>query len=82
MESFPKIGMKFEQSRSRLRKYDPAKKAALKDSLIHQVRLNEGEQAAQELNKEFSDSNNHSSPRVGASKLYSENYDRIFKGSA
>jgi len=82
METFPKKGMYFEQVRSRIKKYDSIKQGNtnLKESLINQARLHDGEGAASELNKEF-DTNNHSSNKVGYSPGYGNNWDKIFIGS-
>lgn len=80
MDTFPKTGMKFEQARGRIKRYDSIKHGniTVRDSLINQVRLHEGEKASEELNKEFADVNNHSQPRVGGgSDLYRSNYDSI-----
>jgi hypothetical protein len=55
MESFPKLGMTYEQVRTRLRKYESIKKkdnSTLRDSLIRQAMLHEGEGAGTELLKE------------------------------
>ena len=84
MESFPKVGMKCEQVRSRLKKLSIAKNPEVKASLINQARLHEGEGIVNELASEFcrgKDNNNHSSNRLGFSTKYAENYDKIFKGS-
>ena len=81
MDSFPKIGMKCEQVRSRLKKLSIAKDPSVQASLINQARLHEGDGIVSELAKEFGDTNNHSSNRLGYNSRYSENYDKIFKGS-
>ena len=82
MGDFPKIGMKCEQVRTRLKKLKIAKQKKVKDSLINQARLHEGEGIVKELQEEFGgDTNNHSSNRLGYNPKYSKNYDRIFKGS-
>ena len=82
MESFPKLGMRFEQVRSRLLKYDSVMtNPNMADSLLTQARVCEGDSAANELSKEFIsariDTNNHSSNRIGSSPLYAGNYDKI-----
>jgi len=47
--------MKFEQVRSRLKKYQSVKKSPqIKQSLINQARLCEGKEAAGQLSEEFS----------------------------
>lgn len=54
MSEFPKVGMKFEQSRKRLMKYKSAlQNPNMRKSLINQVRLHEGEKAAAVLEDEF-----------------------------
>ena len=81
METFPKIGMKFEQVRSRLKKYDTINKhgnVGIANSLLKQAKLHEGGGAVQELCKEFADPNIHSLARVGGgSDLYKLGYERI-----
>ena len=79
MDTFPKKGMYFEQIRSRLKKYDSIKQGntQLAHSLVNQARLHEGEGAATELYKEFSDSNNHSGNRLGFSPAYRTGYQLI-----
>lgn len=72
--------MHFEQVRSRLKRYDSINKfnnTTLRNSLINQARLHEGEGAVRELNKEFSSINNNI-----PSDDYRRGWDRIFnKGS-
>jgi len=56
MAQFPKRGLKFEYVRDRIKKYDSINRfgdTKIKDSMINQVRICEGEKAADELNKEF-----------------------------
>jgi len=80
METFPKVGMKFEQVRSRIKRYDTINKFGnfkIRESLINQARLHEGAMAADELRKEFSDLNNHSTNKIGYSPKYSINFDNI-----
>jgi hypothetical protein len=82
MESFPKLGMRFEQARSKLMKYDSVmQNANLAHSLVEQVRACEGDSAARELNHEFTvtrlDTNNHDTNRVGSSPAYKRNFDTI-----
>jgi hypothetical protein len=89
MENFPKIGMKCEQVRNRLKRMEIAKNPNVQASLINQARLHEGEGIVNELAREFcakdsrsSDSNNHSSNRLGYSQKYEQEFKRIFnKGS-
>lgn len=89
MENYPKIGMKCEQVRNRLKRMQIAKNPNVRASLINQARLHEGDGIVNELVGEFCgdlvkspDSNNHSSNRLGYSQKYEENFDRIFnKGS-
>jgi hypothetical protein len=59
MAQFPKIGLKYEYVRDRLKKYDSINRFGnmrMKNSLIRQAKLCEGEGAANELEKEFSGS--------------------------
>ena len=50
---FPKVGMKTEQVRERLLKtYDTNRADKMKESMINQVKLHEGEGAAKEISKE------------------------------
>jgi hypothetical protein len=63
MESYPNKGMKFEQVRSRIKKYDLINRFGntnTLNSLINQARRHEGEGAAQELMKEYKSFNEHS----------------------
>ena len=87
-DGWPAKGMRFEQARSRLMKYESVmNNAYLVESLVQQFRECEGEKAANSLNEEFTrtrllnqrskDCNNHSSNRLGASPLYAKNYDSI-----
>jgi len=49
----PVLGMKFEKSRDKLLKFTSSRKnPAMKESLINQVKLHEGDSAAKELRKE------------------------------
>ena len=50
--SLPKVGMKYEDVRNKLKNYPEAKRNMLKDSMCNQVKLHEGEQAANDLKKE------------------------------
>lgn len=47
-----KIGMKYEDVRNKLKNYPKAKRDMLKDSMCNQVKLHEGEKAAEDLKKE------------------------------
>ena len=54
---FPKMGLKHEYVRSRLKRYDSVNRFGnerIKKSMINQVKLCEGEASAKELEKEFS----------------------------
>ena len=55
MEKFPKVGMRHEQVRERLKKYDKQKLANpnLKTSLLNQVVQHEGVNSANEIAREF-----------------------------
>ena len=79
----PKLGLHYKDVHHKLKHYTTTKtwNTPMRDSMINQVRLAEGEGAAVELNKEFvgKDTNNHSSNKVAFSQRYSANYDRIFK---
>ena len=60
MSDFPKLGMTYEQVRTRLKKYDSIKKHGnknLRDSLLRQAMLCDGEGAAKELLKEHKSEN-------------------------
>jgi len=84
MDSFPDVGMKCEQVRTRLKKLSIAKDPSVQASLINQARLHEGNGIVNELANEFcrgSDNNNHSTNKLGYSEKYSKNYNDIFKGS-
>jgi hypothetical protein len=52
-DGFPKLGMTHKQVRDRLVKYDKPKAKMLKDSMVNQVKLCEGEKAAQDVAKEI-----------------------------
>jgi hypothetical protein len=54
MEDFPKLGMTHTQVRDRLMKYDKPKAKALKDSMLRQVKLAEGEGAMKDIDNEVS----------------------------
>jgi len=62
--AFPKVGMTYEQSKSKLKKLgsDPN----LRSSILNQCRLAEGEKAQKELEKEFSYNANRSRSFSGA----------------
>jgi len=53
MEEFPKLGMTHEQARKRLLRYDKNKTVQLKESMVNQVRLCEGDKSATEVSKEI-----------------------------
>ena len=75
----PKIGMHYKDVRKKLKTL--GKFPRLKESLLNQARLHEGEGAVTELRYEI-DGNNHSSNRVGYSVKYESAWERIFnKGS-
>lgn len=69
METFPKIGMKYEQVRTRMKKYDKEKASILKNSLFNQVRLHEGDSAVKELSKEFSETRPRSFSGAGNKQI-------------
>jgi plasmid maintenance system killer protein len=55
--SFPKVGLRHKYVRDRLKKYDSVNRfgnTQIKQSMINQVRLAEGEGAAKDLETEFS----------------------------
>ena len=73
--TFPKRGLKFEYVRSRLKRYDSINKfgdTKIKDSMINQVRIHEGDSAASELEKEFNSNPTcwgHSMPGYGNKQI-------------
>ena len=80
METFPKIGMTHRQVRSRLKRYDANNKfgnTQMKESLLNQAKLAEGQGASDDLRTEH-DHNNHSSNRLGWSTKYGNNFESIF----
>ena len=74
--SNPKIGMHYEDVRKRLKTNKSiAHNPNIKKSMINQARLHEGEGAARELKKEFSNPNSNREVR----KLKTINSKRLFK---
>ena len=86
----PREGMYFSDARKRAvriarnHKIDSMRKNQLVCSLKNQVRLHDGEEASNEIQKEvnsdFNSSNdNHTLPKLGYNPCYAKNYDKIFK---
>ena len=81
----PKQGMYFNEARRRavrIAKNDRIEKVSqerLVNSLCNQIRLHDGERAVQEVQKEIlMDTNNHSSNKLGYSRVYEKRYESIF----
>ena len=82
---FPKLGMRYEDCRKRIRRIRGTEKGDKKlqhrimDSLRNQAELNEkgsGQAIVDEVNKDF---NNHSLPKVGWTPKYGTAWEIIFK---
>jgi hypothetical protein len=80
METFPDLGMKYEQVATRLKKdkkyrFMPGARA----SLLRQCQLCEGEKATQELIRDVSAGrpDNCSKPRHGYNPVYASRFDGI-----
>lgn len=67
MDNFPKHGMTFEQGRSRARRFAKGGNAKVVNSLIGQVQIHEGVNAANELAREI---NIDYAKRNGAKRKY------------
>ncbi len=89
VSAFPKVGMKFEDVRKRVKriakdyKTNPKSNKQLQlnliSSLTNQAALHEGEGARKELQEELNyDTNNHSAPRCGWSRQYDRAFEKIF----
>ena len=61
---YPKVGMTYEQCKEKLRRL--SKDQALRNSILRQCQLAEGEKAQKELEKEFSYKSNRSHSFSGA----------------
>ena len=53
MNEFPKDGMRYEQARSRARRFAKSGDTGMVSSLINQARIHEGSKAAKELTREI-----------------------------
>ena len=80
--SFPKVGMHFEDCRRRCKRISASKEgnkqiqSRLVESLKNQAELHQ-KGAGEEITREI-DTNRHNLPRLGWSKTYAKNYDKIF----